>query len=330
MPDLLRRFGVKEPLRILVTGGLGFVGSHLVERLAAAGHSLTVVDNGANPVVSAESFERICAINRLDASAVDTLSGPFDQIYHLSDIAGPARVIHYGGELAKTSITGVHAVLAASKRWGARTLVVSSSEVYGQTGAFSESEPLTVPARATARLEYAASKILGEVATLNAARSHEIDVNIVRPFNIAGPRQSSAGGFVIPRFFEAALEQRPLQVFEGGEQSRAFCHVLDMVDSFVAVMESPYTAETFNSGNAANSIEIGRLAAQIRDLTGSSSPIDYLDGAEVFGPLYVESFDKTPNTAKIEAMVGWQPTRSLDQVLADVHESMTDTRTVLR
>jgi UDP-glucose 4-epimerase len=319
---------VPDRRRTLVTGGLGFVGSHLVEKLAARGEDVTVVDNVSTPAVRPETLAGICTIHIGDAAELSAGDGPFEHVYHLADIAGPARVVEHGGEIAHLAVSNARAVLRAARAWRARVLIVSSSEVYGRTGTFDEHDDLIIPASYTARLEYAVGKSLVEIAAMNAVRRHDLSVNIVRPFNIAGPRQRSLGGFVIPRFFEAALARRPIEIFDGGAQERAFCHVLDTVDSLVTVMDSGCSAETFNTGNADNRIEIGALAQWIRDLTGSDSPIVHRDGTDVFGPLYAESFNKLPNIAKIKARTGWRPVRPLAQMLSDVHESMSRARSV--
>lgn len=307
--------------RALVTGGLGFIGSHLVEALLGRGEDATVMDNLSTNVVPPDFFGRRCEVRIGDVAQLAEMEAPFDRIYHLADIAGPARVLHHGGEIAHVCASNTRAVLQATQRWRARTLIVSSSEVYGRECAFREENDMIVPAVVTARLEYGVGKALSEIAALNAVRREGLDVNVVRPFNVAGPRQSSVGGFVIPRFFEAALAGEPLEVFDGGTQTRAFCHVIDTADSLIAVMNSRWSGEVFNSGNAGNRTSIGALARDVRDLAGSSSPIVQRNGTEVFGPLYAESFDKIPNTAKIETMTDWRPARALDRVLGDVHNA---------
>jgi nucleoside-diphosphate-sugar epimerase len=317
--------GLVTQRRTLVTGGLGFVGSHLVETLSAGGETVTVLDDLSSPAVEPELFDERVTVWTGDAAELSPEDGPFDRIYHLADIAGPARVITYAGDIATMCVRNCTAALRAASAWSARLLVVSSSEVYGRQGRFDEADEMVIPSTYTARLEYAVGKALSEVSTMNAARARQLDVNIVRPFNIAGPRQSGAGGFVIPRFFAAALAGAPLEVFDGGRQHRAFCHVLDTVESLIAVMDSDATGEIFNSGNRANATTIGALAERVLAVVGGPSEIVHCDGREVFGPLYAESFEKVPNTAKINRCLGWAASRSLDQVLGDVHRSLTGT-----
>ena len=205
----------------------------------------------------------------------------------------------------------------------ARLLVVSSSEVYGRPGEFSETDSLCVYAPYTVRLEYAVAKILVEVAAMNRFRASGLRVNIVRPYNIAGPRQRSLGGFVIPRFFEAALSCSRMEVFGSGEQVRCFGHVADTVASLLTVQRCGQRGQIFNSGNRQNRITINELAHRVRALCKSSSEMVHVDPRTVYGGLYAEAFDKVPDTTKLEAMTGWHPRRSMDEILRDVYRHFT-------
>jgi nucleoside-diphosphate-sugar epimerase len=302
----------------LVTGGLGFLGSHLVERLLAEGREVTVVDNAASAVVDPAERGWTCDVVLQDIAAYAPRHAPrFDRIFHLADIAGPYRILQYAGTIGARSIAGLDRVLQLATPGHTRLVLVSSSEIYGRPGSFPESTPATIYTPYTVRLEYAVAKSLNEVSALNYGQRTGLQVNVVRPFNIAGPRQSSRGGFVIPRFFEAALAGDPLTVFGTGKQIRSFTHVLDTVQSLLAVADCAGHGEVFNSGNPRNTTTIADLAERIKALCASSSPIDLVDPRELFGPHYAEAFDKIPDTAKIETMLGWRPEHDLQQLLDD-------------
>jgi len=306
--------------RVLVTGGLGFIGSHLVDALLLDGVDVTIVDDQSSSVVDAAEYARRCRVEISDVAACSLDAPGFDQIYHLAERAGPAGILAYAGTLGRRSMLAMESVLRLATPGKTRILYVSSSEVYGRPGTFTEADHNVVPSKYTVRLEYALAKMLGEVTLLNASRNRGIEAIIVRPFNVVGPRQSSAGGFVLPRFFEAAISGSPVTVFDDGRQRRALTHVHDTVDSLVAVMRSTASGLVFNSGNPANAICILDLARQVNDMCGGRSTIGFVDPRTIYGPLYSEAFDKVPNIGRIMAEVGWTPKRHLYQVLRDTFE----------
>lgn len=301
----------------MVTGGLGFLGSHLVSALLAEGSDVTIVDNRQSSVVGPDLFPS-CRLIEADASALEPDGVVYDEIYHLADVAGPARILGVAGRIAERTIAGASAIMRLAAGTGTRTVLVSTSEIYGRPGSYAESDPAIVYTPYTVRLEYAVSKALAEIASLNRARVEGTLVNVVRPFNIAGPRQSSSGGFVVPRFFEAALAGEPITVFGTGEQVRCFTHVLDTVDSLIKVARCSQRGEVFNSGNPANRVAISELAVAVKRTCGSDSPIVSVDPRDLYGPLYAEAFDKIPKIEKIRKATGWTPSRTLDDILTDV------------
>ena len=303
--------------RVLVTGGLGFLGSHLVSALLAEGSDVTVVDNRQSPVVGPELFPN-CRHIEADASALEPDGVAYDEIYHLADVAGPARILGVAGWIGERTIAGAAAVMRLAARAGSRTLLVSTSEIYGRPGSYAEEDPALIYTPYTVRLEYAVAKALAEISSLNRARVDGTLVNVVRPFNIAGPRQSSAGGFVVPRFFEAALAGEPITVFGTGRQVRCFTHVLDTVDSLIRVARCPLRGQVFNSGNPANRVAIADLAVAVRRICASDSPVVSVDPRDLYGPLYAEAFDKIPKIDRIREATGWTPSRTLEDILADV------------
>ncbi len=303
---------------VLVTGGFGFLGSHLVDRLLSMDQEVVIVDNCSSPVVDIERYRATCDIFVGDVASYQAPRGRvFDLIFHLADIAGPYRIISYAGTIGPRSMVGLEAALRAATPGQTKFVFVSSSEIYGRAGSYPEETAAMIYTPYTIRLEYAVAKSLCEITALNYGQRVGVSVKVVRPFNIAGPRQSSGGGFVLPRFFEAALAGTPLTVFGDGNQVRSFTHVLDTVDSLIQVAEANISGEIFNSGNPRNKTTILDLALLVKEYCNSTSEIAFIDPRAVFGQFYAESFDKVPDVRKIERMLGWRAKRDLGQVLND-------------
>ncbi len=302
--------------KILVTGGLGFLGSHLCERLLEQGHQLTLVDSCLSNVVEPGFFRSCCQVF-VEKVQNFVPSEHFDAIYHCASIVGPAFVLPYGGALGLDILLGTKKVIDLSLAMKSKLLFLSTSEVYGNDGIFHEDAAKTVTSNISVRLEYSVGKLLGEIMVLNCVRSSSLIANVVRPFNIVGPRQSSKGGFVVPRFVEAALNGEDITVFGEGQQVRAFTHVLDMVDALILVMESDCRGEIFNVGNPLNVMEINQLAQLTKTLTHSQSRIIHVDPKTIYGPLYEMTCDKIPDSSKIQRMLGWRPQYNIEQTLSE-------------
>lgn len=303
-------------MRILVTGGLGFLGSHLVEQLLKQGHEITIVDNCLSNVVPTDFFKDRSNTVLTGIESYQPTEH-FDHIYHCASIVGPAGVLPFGGTLGFDILLGTRRVVNMTIEMKAKLLFVSTSEVYGRDGVFAENVPKTVPAETSIRLEYSVGKLLGELMVLNRIRTSPFIANIIRPFNIVGPRQSDKGGFVVPRFIKAALAGDDITVFGNGQQIRAFTHVSDIVDAMLLVMQSSYRSEIFNVGNPANITKIEKLAGMVKELTKSSSRITYVNPKTIYGPLYEEAFDKIPDSTKIQKLLNWKPKYELTEILEE-------------
>lgn len=319
-------------MRILVTGGFGFLGSHLLEQILVEDphHDVHVIDNLSTPAVDPNVFLAGRVKWRADSvqGYLNDWDGkkPFDRIYHLASVVGPAGILPHVGRIVRSIVDDTYALADAAKRWDARLLDVSTSEVYGggQEGYCSETMPKIVPAHTSVRLEYAVAKLAAETALLNLATVGTLDCVIVRPFNIAGPRQSGAGGFVLPRFVRAALDGTPLTVFGDGMQIRAFTHARDVARGLTAVMERGRTGEAYNIGNPDNRTTILDLANRVVTLADSRSPVEFVDPKTLYGPLYEEANDKYPDARKAQRELGWAPELGLDATILD---TLTWTRT---
>lgn len=326
---------------VLVTGGFGFVGSHVVERLIADGARVVVVDDGSTSPVDADAFvrrvrdsmgtyERLLWSHEKLASytpvAIRRSDIKFDEVYHLASVVGPVGVLVHAGEITRAVVGGTYNALDIAMAHRARLCVVSTSEVYGDMSvrdkhatAAREDDPKIIGTKPSARMEYAVAKLAGEVAVINAARATDDYAVIVRPFNVAGPRQSPNGGFVIPRFMRQALRGEPLTVYGDGTAVRAFTHVEDIADGILRAMLKGKSGEVYNLGNEANRTTIGDLAQRVWDhIRPTESPrIELVDPKTLHGPDFEEAPDKVPDSARARVMLDWTPKHDLDRVIRD-------------
>lgn len=302
--------------RILVTGGLGFIGSHLVDRLIAQNHEVIIVDNLSSNTVTPKHFSK-CEVRVTDIATYHA-TVPFDEIYHLASVIGPARVLKYPGEIGYRIMHELHAVLNEAIRHHTRFLFTSTSEVYGFSGAVNESMTMRVESSTTIRKAYALGKLLAETEVLSAVLSKQLNAVVVRIFNAVGPRQSEEGGFVLPRFISQARAEKDFTVFGNGSQRRSFIHVSDVVDGLLAVMNSKVNGEVYNVGNRKNTISIKNLAKVVKKESGSRSRIKYIDPKNLFGPLYAQTHGKIPDTTKIARDLKWRPRVGLRQIVREL------------
>jgi UDP-glucose 4-epimerase len=312
---------------ILVTGGFGFLGSTLVELLLSDGASYVhVVDNLSTSPIDHEAFVRRVNNPRLSfdiASIAEYYArgifAPFQEVYHLASVVGPVGVLEHGGKITKSITDDTYNVVDIVRKTGARLCDVSTSEIYGggRDGYCSENDSKIITPKISARLEYAVGKLACEIALVNMCRMTDLHAVIIRPFNIAGPRQSGKGGFVLPRFIRQCLAGEPLTVYGDGSMIRAFTHVTDVADGIIRALRLGRSGEPYNIGNPHNKISIRELAEQVVRLTGSTSRIDYVDPKKLFGPLFEEANDKYPDADKAMNELGWNPKHTLESVIRD-------------
>lgn len=316
------------PKHILVTGGFGFIGSHLVERLLGDGTSrIHVVDSLISSPIDVEAFvTRLQRPARLtwDICTLDDYSGrpgrdAFDEIYHLASVVGPVGVLAHAGKIAGMVVNDTYRIIDLALGGGARVVDVSTSEVYGggRDGYCSERDFKVIQPKVTVRLEYAVGKLAAEIALINTTKVSALHACIIRPFNVAGPRQSGKGGFVLPRFISQALRGEPLTVYSDGSMIRAFTHVSDIVSGIVLAMQRSRTGEAYNLGNPANKTSILDLAQRVMAFVGGPSKIEFVDPKQLFGPLFEEANDKFPDSDKSITELGWVPEHGIDRVIED-------------
>lgn len=334
MADLARRSHPLPPpvaaggTRVLVTGGFGFIGGHLVASLLSdPSTSVHVVDDlSSSPVPLSYYLATLDDRHNLTydlCTIADYLARPdiptFDHIYHLASPVGPAGVLRHGGDIVRSIVADTYLLMDACARSGARLLDVSTSEVYGggQQGLCSEDAAKIVPSKTTIRLEYAVAKLAAETAIINTSAVKGLQATIIRPFNVAGPRQSPVGGFVIPRFLRQAHKNEPLTIFGDGRAVRAFTHVNDIVSGIRLAMASGASGTAYNVGNPANKVSISKLADQVISLLNSTSTTVLVDPTSIYGPLYAEANDKFPDSTRLSSELGWVPRHSMSDIIRD-------------
>jgi UDP-glucose 4-epimerase len=314
-------------VKALVTGGAGFIGSHLCERLLEHGWEVWALDD-----LSTGSLDNVTHLRQNDGfhlvvdsvlsqSVVNELVHRVDVVYHLAAAVGVRLIVEQPVRTLVTNVQGTETVLEYCNRFDKRVLVASTSEVYGD---HREEVALVEDARrmygptTQRRWAYADSKAMDEFLALAHNQERGLDCVIVRLFNTVGPRQSGQYGMVIPRFVERALANAPIEIFGDGAQTRCFCHVGDTIRGLTALMDEPKTSgEIYNVGSQ-NRISIIDLANTIRELTGSTSELTFVPFDEVYGQGIEDMLHRIPSIDKVHAAVGWQPERSLDDILADV------------
>lgn len=296
-------------MRAVVTGGLGFIGSHLSEMLVRSGWDVEIIDDRRTAAV-----DDVAGATVRDGAIADRYpSLSPDVIFHLASPVGPLGVIEWKGRLAREVINDASTVAAWARETGAVLVDVSTSEVYGSGHADREDDVCTFRPEVSARKEYAVAKLAAETMLLNAG----VDVRIVRPFNVAGPRQKPDGGFVLPRFIAQAMAHEPLTVYLPGTQRRAFTHVLDIVEGLILAATRGRSGEVYNLGNPANACTILQLANDVLEATGSSAGYALVDPRDLHGLDFAEAPDKIPDPTKAMRDLGWTPRRSRADCIRD-------------
>ena len=315
--------------RALVTGGAGFVGSHLSELLVADGWEVFALDDlstgSARNVEQLDGHDRFHLIvdSVLSPAIVSELVHKCDVVYHLAAAVGVRLIVEEPVRTLVTNVQGTENVLEYCNRFGKRVLIASSSEVYGD---HRTEQPLEEDARRVygptteKRWLYADSKAMDEFLALAYHLESGLDCVIVRLFNTVGPRQSGQYGMVIPRFVERALAGDPIEIFGEAVQTRSFCHVQDTILALKGLMdERSISGRIFNVGSTER-ISVQRLAERVKEVTGSDSELTYVPFSEAYGQGIEDTLHREPSIERIAGVIGWRPTRDLDEILRDVIE----------
>jgi UDP-glucose 4-epimerase len=310
----------------LITGGAGFVGSHLTELLLARGHQITIIDN-----LSTGQFANIAplrdnprfrfALEDIRNTAVmDRLVSECDVIYHLAAAVGVERIIRNPVETIKTNIGGTEVILETARRYRKKVLIASTSEVYGKGARipFTEDDDSVLGPTIRNRWSYAASKMVDEFLALAYHREYELPVVIFRLFNTVGPRQSGQYGMVLPRFVRWAIRNEPIMVYGDGEQQRCFCNVHDVVRAIADLGDTPRAVgEVYNIGSS-EEVTIMELAERVRARAGSASDIRKIPYEQAYETGFEDFRRRVPNAAKIRAVTEWEPTIALDDTIDQI------------
>jgi UDP-glucose 4-epimerase len=317
--------------RALVTGGAGFIGSHLSELLLGDGWEVFALDDlstgspGNLEALRERPGFHLVVESVLSRAVVSELVHKCDIVFHLAAAVGVRLIVEQPGRTLLTNVQGTETVLEYCARFGKRVLVASSSEVYGdhpeETKLDEEARRIYGPTTSK-RWAYADTKAMDEFLALALHAERGLDCVIARLFNTVGPRQSGQYGNVIPRFAAAALAGRPLEVHGDGTQTRCFCHVSDTVAALAGLMAEPATAGRIYNVGSTDRITIGGLAQRVLDLTGSSSELVFVPYDQVYGQGIDEMFHRAPAIDRIGEAIGWRPTYSLDEIVADVVEHL--------
>ncbi len=317
-------------MRYLVTGGAGFIGSHLIESLINRSDQVVVLDNqstGSSKNLS-KVADQITVHNGsiLDQQLVDKLVADCDYVIHLAAALGVFNIVNKPLESLKTNLQGSEIILQAADKYRKPVLIASTSEIYGKNEKvpLNEEDDRIIGHPLKSRWSYSEAKAVDESLAYFYHLENKLPVKIVRFFNTVGPRQVGHYGMVVPRFIEAALKNEPLSIYGSGEQIRCFCHIADVIKALLLVIDSEQAiGEVFNIGNNQQS-SINQLADRVIKLLGSKSKIERIPYADAYPQGFEDMQRRVPDISKIKRVLGWSPQLNLDQIIKDIASSYSD------
>jgi len=327
-------------MHILVTGGAGFVGSHLADRLLEQGHHVHALDNLStgrlDNIAHLADHDRFALTEGdvCDQATLDPLVADADRVVHLAAAVGVKRILNRPVETIQTNVGGTEAVLERAHKHDTKVLLASTSEVYGKAmqtderlEALREDDDWTLGSPNKRRWAYACSKAMDEFLAKAYHDEYDLPVTCVRFFNTVGPRQSGQYGMVVPNFVERALAGEPITVHGDGTQTRCFTHVQDAVRAVTQLLETPAAeGEIVNVGQP-DEISIKALAERVRTLSGADVPITYTPYEDVYGPGFEDMQRRTPDISKLQHLIEYEPQFTLDDILRDVIADVRDAST---
>ncbi len=318
-------------MRALITGGAGFIGSHLADRLLERGDQVVLLDD-----LSTGRLANIEHLNGradaefvlgsiLNADLVDHVVSRVDTVFHLAAAVGVNLIVEKPLESLMTNIRGTETVVEKAHKYGKRILVMSTSEIYGKntSDSLSEEDDRILGSPLKSRWSYSEAKAIDEILAYTYWREKGLETVIIRLFNTVGPRQTGSYGMVVPRFVGQALRNQPVTIFGDGSQTRCFCHVSDVVGALVSLSEHPDAfGKVFNLGGA-EEISIGDLAERIIELVGSQSELEYIPYDDAYEEGFEDMARRVPNTTRANRLVGFEPSVGLDGI---IHSVIADQR----
>jgi UDP-glucose 4-epimerase len=310
-------------LRYLITGGAGFIGSHLAERLLDRGDHVVLLDNLSTG--SVENIRHLKSSTRMqyhldnieNRQLLAELVDDADVIAHLAAAVGVKLIVESPVRTIETNVNGTQMILEAACKKSKLVLTASTSEVYGKSTQvpFHEEADLVLGPTTKGRWSYAASKALDEFLALSYWKEKKLPVIVVRLFNTVGPRQTGRYGMVLPNFVKSALDNTPISIYGNGKQSRCFCDVRDTVEGLVRLMDTDRSiGEVINVGST-EEISIEGLAQRVKERTGSASPIEYIPYSKAYEPGFEDMMRRVPAVEKLQALTGFRPSISLNEII---------------
>ena len=313
-------------MNVLITGGAGFIGGHLTEKLLALGHKVVVIDNYSTgsprnlAKVRDNKNLQIIEDDLLLTGNLEKIIAASDVIYHLAAAVGVELVVHDPVRTIRTNVEGSARVLELAAKYHKRVILASTSEVYGKSAnpEFNENDDLLIGCPIRSRWSYACSKLLDEFYLMAYHRNMALPGTVVRFFNTVGPRQTGQYGMVIPRFVQAALSGQALKVYGTGEQSRCFCHVFDTVRALVALADCPDSIGKIYNIGGTTPVSIRELAEQVISQLSSSSRIEFIPYEQAYEHGFEDMLRRKPDTRAIKALINWQAEHDLTDIINDV------------
>ncbi len=313
-------------MRALITGGAGFIGSHLADRLLDRGDQVVLLDDLSTGRLSniehlnGRSDAEFVLGSILNTDLVDKVVSRVDTIFHLAAAVGVNLIVEKPLESLITNIRGTETVVEKAHKYNTRILVMSTSEIYGKntSDSLSEDDDRILGSPLKSRWSYSEAKAIDEILAYTYWREKGLETVIIRLFNTVGPRQTGSYGMVVPRFVGQALRHQPLTIFGEGTQTRCFCHVSDVVGGLVALSEHPEAfGKVFNLGGT-EEISIGDLAERIIELAGSDSEVEYIPYDAAYEEGFEDMVRRVPNVDRARRLVGFEPSVGLDDTILSV------------
>jgi UDP-glucose 4-epimerase len=311
-------------MRVLITGGAGFIGSHLADHYVNAGHTVTLLDNFSTGSHSniAHLDSKVTTIDDdiRNSELINQLIKNSDLVLHMAAALGVNTILESPLESMSTNITGSEVVLNAATMHNKRIIIASTSEIYGKNPKqpLSETDDRVVGAPQKIRWTYSDAKAIEEAMAFALHQEKKLPVTTVRLFNTVGPRQTGRYGMVVPRFVHAAQKNEPITIYGDGTQSRVFCHVLDAVSAIATMASTDSTiGDVFNVGGTGE-VTIKQLAEQVLSLTGSKSEITYTPYSDAYPAGFEDIQRRVPDISKVKGAISWAPTKDLKQIISDI------------
>jgi UDP-glucose 4-epimerase len=311
-------------MRVLITGGAGFIGSHLADHYVNAGHTVTLLDNfstGSKGNI-AHLDSKVTTVNGdiRNIDLIDQLTKDSDLVLHMAAALGVNTILESPLESMSTNITGSEVVLNAASKYNKRIIIASTSEIYGKNPKqpLTETDDRVVGAPQKIRWTYSDAKAIEEAMAFALHQEKNLPVTTVRLFNTVGPRQTGRYGMVVPRFVHAAISNEPITIYGDGTQSRVFCHVADAVQAMATLAATDSTiGDVYNVGGTGE-VTVKQLAEQVLAVTGSQSATTYTPYSDAYPAGFEDIQRRVPDISKVKAAINWAPTKDLKQIISDI------------